>query len=89
MAEAWVASFKSELVAGRRFPSFERAEHETLAWIGFYNEERLHEDLGDIPPAEHERNYFDQDRRFAPVEAGQPALTEGVLAGLESNVPCR
>jgi putative transposase len=36
MAEAWVATFKAELVAGRRFPSFEHAEHETLAWIGFY-----------------------------------------------------
>ena len=31
MAEAWVATFKSELVDGRRFPSFEHAEHEALA----------------------------------------------------------
>jgi putative transposase len=54
MAEAWVASFKSELVDGRRFPSFEYAEHETLHWIGFYNEERLHEELGDLPPREYE-----------------------------------
>lgn len=88
MAEAWVATFKSELVAGRRFPSFEHAEHETLAWIGFYNDERLHEELGDVPPAEHERNYF-EDRRFAPVEADQPALNGGALAGLKSKVPCR
>lgn len=35
MAEAWVATYKSELVDGRRFGSFEHAEHETLAWIGF------------------------------------------------------
>jgi transposase InsO family protein len=28
MAEAWVATFKSELVDGRRFSSFEYAEHE-------------------------------------------------------------
>jgi len=55
MAEAWVATFKSELVDGRTFPSFEHAEHETLSWIGFYNEERLHEALGDMPPAEYER----------------------------------
>ena len=55
MAEAWVATFKSELVDGRRFPSFERAEHEALHWIGFYNRERLHEALGDLPPAEYER----------------------------------
>jgi len=41
MAEAWAATFKAELVDGRRFGSFEQAEHETLAWIGFYNEQRL------------------------------------------------
>jgi putative transposase len=54
MAEAWVATFKSELVDGRRFPSYEHVEHETLHWIGFYNSERLHEELGDLPPAEYE-----------------------------------
>jgi transposase InsO family protein len=54
MAEAWVATFKSELVDGRRFPSYEHAEHETLHWIGFYNSERLYEELGDLPPAEYE-----------------------------------
>ena len=54
MAEAWVATFKSELVDGRRFPSYEHVEHETLHWIGFYNDERLHEELGDLPPAEYE-----------------------------------
>jgi putative transposase len=55
MAEAWLATFKSELVDGSTFPSFEQAEHETLTWIGFYNEQRLHEALGDVPPAEYER----------------------------------
>jgi putative transposase len=54
LAEAWVATFKSELVDGRRFSSFEHAEHEVLHWIGFYNEERLHEELRDLPPAEYE-----------------------------------
>lgn len=54
MAEAWVATFKSELVDGRRFPSFEHVEHEVLHWIGFYNAERLHEALGDLPPTEYE-----------------------------------
>jgi putative transposase len=56
MAEAWVATFKSEPVDGRRFPSFEHAEYETLNWIGFYNDERLHEELGDVPPTEYEWN---------------------------------
>ncbi len=61
MAEAWVATFKNELVDGRRFPSFEHAEHEILEWIGFYNEERLHEALGDLPPAEYERLNINTD----------------------------
>jgi len=71
MAEAWVASFKSELVDGRRFPSFEHAEHEVLDWIGFYNDERLHEALDDVPPseyeAEHHRLIFKTDN--TPMEA--------------------
>ena len=61
MAEAWVATFKSELVDGRRFPSFEHVEHETLHWIGFYNEERLHEELGDLPPTEYEELNINTD----------------------------
>ncbi len=61
MAEAWVATFKSELVDGRRFPSYEHAEHETLHWIGFYNEERLHEELGDLPPVEYEELNYKRD----------------------------
>jgi putative transposase len=54
MAEAWVATYKSELVDGRLYPSFEHAEQAALSWIGFYNTQRLHEALGDIPPAEYE-----------------------------------
>ena len=53
--------FKSELVDGRRFPSYEHAEHETLRWIGFDNEERLHEALGDLPPAEYEELNYKND----------------------------
>jgi len=61
MAEAWVATFKTELVDGRRFPSYEHAEHETLHWIGFYNDERLHEELGDLPPVEYEMINYKKD----------------------------
>jgi putative transposase len=61
MAEAWVATFKSELVDGRRFPSFEHAEHEILEWIGFYNDERLHEALDDLPPTEYEQLNYKTD----------------------------
>jgi len=53
MAESWVATYKTELVAGR-LVSYERLEHDTLAWISFYNRDRLHEELDDVPPTEYE-----------------------------------
>ena len=48
---------------------FEQAEHETLRWLGFYNAERLHGELHDIPPVEYELR-----RPCGPPEAAQPAL---------------
>jgi len=48
----------------------------------FYNDERLHEELGDVPAAEYEQNFDEQDRRFAPGEPGRPPLTGGALASL-------
>jgi transposase InsO family protein len=57
IAEPWVATSKSEFVDGGRFASFEHAEHEVLDWIGFYNDERLHEALDDVPPPEYELDF--------------------------------
>ena len=54
MAESWVGLYKTELVAGRVFASYEQLEHETASWIAFFNHERLHEELGYRPPAEYE-----------------------------------
>ncbi len=96
MAEAWVSTFKAELVRGRVFSSFEQAEHEALSWIAFYNRERLHESLGDIPPAEYEQNFHIAGKlmtsttggRYAPVEADQPA-SQWALAGLEPHMETR
>jgi putative transposase len=62
MAEAFVATLKTELVDGRRFPSYEHLEHETLHWIGFYNDDRLHAELGDIPPTEYEQMHYKRDK---------------------------
>jgi hypothetical protein len=62
MAEAWVATFKTEFVDGRRFPGYEHAEHETLHWIGFYNDERRYEELGDFA-ARRIRGVEYQDRQ--------------------------
>jgi putative transposase len=90
MAEAFVGTFKAELVDGRRFSGFEGAEREALHWIGFYNHERLHEELGDIPPAEFEALYAPTTttRPFGPAEAVQPA-SPGALADLGGTAATR
>lgn len=87
MAEAWVATYKTELVDGRRFPSYEHVEHETLAWIAFYNHERLHEELGDIPPAEHEDLHREkrEDREERP--SGPPTCETEI--SIETNLSAR
>ena len=38
-------------------------EHETLHWIGFYNEQRRHEELGDLPPVEYEMIKYKTENR--------------------------
>jgi putative transposase len=87
MAEAFVGTFKAELVAGRRFPSFEAAEHETLRWISFYNRERLHEELGDVPPTEfEERFHVTPHGSCGAVEPDRPALVGGAPVGLGGSV---
>lgn len=41
MAEAWVATYKTELIDGYRFVGFEDVEHETFRWISFWRSARL------------------------------------------------
>jgi transposase InsO family protein len=82
MAEAWVGTFKAELVAGRVFRSLEHAEHEVLPWISFYNQERLHEELGDVPPAEFERSFhLARARGPVPDLVPEPVLRVNPLRG--------
>jgi hypothetical protein len=52
---AVVATFKNELVDGLCVGSFERTERETLAWLSSYDDESLHQELGDVRTAENER----------------------------------
>jgi transposase InsO family protein len=68
MAEAWVATYKAELVDGRRLAGYEHVEHETPGWISFYNLERLPEELGDIPTVEYEQLHRErgEDREGRP-----------------------
>jgi transposase InsO family protein len=58
LAESFVDTLKTELVADRIFTSRRALELAVVAWIGWYNETRLHSSIGDQSPAEHEHRYY-------------------------------
>jgi putative transposase len=61
LAEAVNGLYKAELI-GPRGPwrTAEQVELATLAWVGWWNQRRLHGALDHIPPAEHEALYYRQ-----------------------------
>jgi putative transposase len=54
LAESFVDSFKTELVADRVWRTRSQLEVAVVEYIGWFNHDRLHESLGDIPPVEFE-----------------------------------
>ena len=54
MAESFVDSFKTELIADRVWRTRSQLELAIVEYVGWFNHDRLHESLGDIPPAEFE-----------------------------------
>jgi putative transposase len=54
LAESFVDSFKTELIADRVWRTRSQLELAVVQYIGWFNHARLHESLGDLPPAEFE-----------------------------------
>jgi transposase InsO family protein len=54
MAESFVDTFKTELITDRVWRTRTRLELAIVGWVGWFNDARLHESLGDLPPAEFE-----------------------------------
>ena len=59
LAETVIGLFKTEVIH-RRGPwrSFDTVEYATLEWVDWFNNRRLLEPIGNIPPAEAEANYY-------------------------------
>jgi transposase InsO family protein len=57
MAESFVDSFKTELIADRSWRTRSQLEVAVVEYIAWFNYDRLHESLGDRPPAEFEALY--------------------------------
>jgi putative transposase len=54
MAESFVDTFKTELIRDRVWRTRSQLELAIVEWVAWFNNERLHESLGDLPPAEFE-----------------------------------
>lgn len=59
MAESTIGLLKTELIE-RHGPwrTRDQVVYETLPWIDWFNNTRLHREIGDIPPAEYEANHY-------------------------------
>ena len=69
LAETVIGIYKTELISRHGpWPTPDQVELATLEWIDWYCHRRLHQALGDIPPAEYEAAFY---------AANPPTLTEG------------
>jgi putative transposase len=60
LAESFVDSFKTELIADRVWRTRSQLELAIVEYVAWFNNARLHESLGDRPPAEVETLYAGQ-----------------------------
>jgi putative transposase len=58
LAESFVDSYKTELIADRVWRTHAQLEVATVGYVGWFNHRRLHTSIGNRPPAEHEREYW-------------------------------
>lgn len=64
MMESIIGLYKTECIRRNSpfhtgpYKSLDDVEYATLAWVDWFNNERLYEDLGYIPPAEYEANHY-------------------------------
>jgi Integrase core domain len=67
LAESFVDSYKTELIADRVWRTRAQLELATVQWVAWFNHDRLHEALGDIPPVEFEQNHALQRALESPI----------------------
>jgi len=71
LAESFNGLYKTELIRHRGpWRGLDDVEHATLDYIDWFNNRRLHGELGMLPPAEFEDSHDDEQRRL-PLAASQ------------------
>jgi putative transposase len=74
LAESFVDSFKTELIADRVWQTRAQLELAVVEYLGWFNHIRLHERLGDLPPAQFEAQ---APRAQAAPKAGEGQTVDG------------
>ena len=64
-SETLFGSLKVERLHGQRFETIRQAKDETIAWLLWYNQSRMHSTLNYVSPMQFERNWTDQTTRIA------------------------
>src|SRR5665811_382772 len=72
LAESFVDTFKTELIADRVWRTRSQLELAIVEYVGWFNHDRLHQALADLPPAEFEQLHADDISLRSP--AGLAAL---------------
>ncbi len=66
-------SYKTELIADRVWRTRAQLELATVEYVGWFNHQRLHESLGEIPPIEFEQRYAASERLTGPISGERSA----------------
>ncbi|WP_246081228.1 IS3 family transposase [Modestobacter altitudinis] len=75
LAEAFNSLFKAELVRNRGpWKGIDDLELAVAEYIDWFNHRRLHGEIGLIPPAEHEDNFYRHNTAATTVAASVPSL---------------
>ena len=72
LAESFVDSFKTELIAERTWRSVAQAELAIVEWVSWFNHDRLHSSIGDVPPVEFEQAYAERVEAAPPPGSTRP-----------------
>ncbi|MCX4564443.1 IS3 family transposase [Streptomyces phaeochromogenes] len=61
LMKSQIGLYKTELIKPRKpWHGLAEAERATAEWADWFNNQRLHTAIGDVPPHEHESNYYAQ-----------------------------
>jgi putative transposase len=75
LAESTIGLFKTELIRrGGPWRTLDDVEIATLEYVDWFNNRRLHTELGDIPPVEHEANHYRQNVAVETTDDKEPSL---------------